>query len=165
MRILVISDTHIPAVTNALPEIIQEEAKKSDCCLHAGDFIVASVLQDLARLTKTYAVCGNMDSFDLKKDLPEKLILQFEDVKIGLIHGRGSPAALMDYIKKEFKAQSNELDMIVFGHTHYPLDKEMDGKIYFNPGSSTDKVFAPYPSYGILDINGKNIKRRIVKIG
>jgi hypothetical protein len=165
MRILVISDTHIPAVADVLPPIIQEEAKKSDYCLHAGDLIAASVLQDLSRLTKTYAVQGNMDNFDLKKDLPEKTVLQFEDVKIGLIHGRGSPATLMDFIKKEFKDQAKGLDMIVFGHTHYPLDKEMDGIIYFNPGSSTDKVFAPYASYGILEINGKNIKRRIVKIG
>ncbi|MFA5270932.1 MAG: metallophosphoesterase [Candidatus Omnitrophota bacterium] len=165
MRILVISDTHIPAVANELPAIIKEEAKNSDCCLHAGDLTVVSVLQDLSRLTKTYAVQGNMDSFDLKKDLLEKAVLQFEDVKIGLIHGRGSPVMLMEYIKKEFKQQSDELDMIVFGHTHYPLDREMDGKIYFNPGSSTDKVFAPYQSYGILEITGKNIKRRIVKIG
>jgi len=165
MRVLVISDTHVPAVAKELPLIIQEEAKKSDCCLHAGDFIVASILQDLSRLTKTYAVQGNMDSFDLKKDLPEKAVIELGDVKIGLIHGRGSPATLMDYIKKEFKQQSSELDMIVFGHTHYPLDKEIDGKIYFNPGSSTDRVFAPYPSYGILEIDGKNIKRRIVKIG
>jgi len=38
-------------------------------------------------------------------------------------------------------------------------------KIYFNPGSPTDTIFAPYQSYGILEINGKEIKRSIVKIG
>ncbi len=165
MRILIISDTHIPAVAKELPPIIKEEASKSDCCIHAGDLIVASVLDDLSRLTETYAVCGNMDSFDLKKDLPERTVIELEEVKIGLIHGRGSPATLMDYLKKEFKQQTKELNMIIFGHTHYPLDKEMDGLIYFNPGSPTDKIFAPYPSYGIIEIAGKNIKRRIVKIG
>ena len=41
----------------------------------------------------------------------------------------------------------------------------IDGKIYFNPGSPTDRVFAPYNSYGIIEIKDGKLKRRIVKIG
>ena len=44
-------------------------------------------------------------------------------------------------------------------------NKEIEGKIYFNPGSPTDKMFTPHLSYGILEINGKNLKRKVVKIG
>lgn len=164
MRALVISDTHIPIVTNDLPPVIIEEAKKSDCCIHAGDFVSIEVFEKLAKLTKVYAVHGNMDNLDIRDKFSEKNIIELEDTRVGLIHGRGSPATLIDYIKKEFCTELKKLDIIVFGHTHYPLDKVIEEKNYFNPGSPTDKVFAPYRSYGILEIEGKTIKRRIVKI-
>lgn len=165
MRILVISDTHIPIVANKLPPAVIEEAKKSNFCIHAGDFIAANVFDELSKITKTYGVLGNMDDCDLKNKLPEKQIIELGSIRLGLIHGRGSPATLMDYINMEFKQEINTLNMVIFGHTHHPLDKEIDGKIYFNPGSCTDRVFAPYPSYGVLEIDGQNIKRRIVKLG
>jgi len=165
VRILVISDTHIPAVADKLPAIVTEEAKKSDFCLHAGDFISDSVFYELSKITKTYGVLGNMDDSSLKGKLAEKQIIELGSIRLGLIHGRGSPAVLMDYINTEFRQELNTLNIIVFGHTHHPLDKEIGGRIYFNPGSCTDRVFALYPSYGILEIDGKNIKRRIVKLG
>ncbi|MBU0605662.1 MAG: metallophosphoesterase family protein, partial [Candidatus Omnitrophica bacterium] len=37
MRILVLSDTHIPRAAHALPDIIIDEIQKSDMVLHAGD--------------------------------------------------------------------------------------------------------------------------------
>ncbi|MCK9614561.1 MAG: metallophosphoesterase [Candidatus Omnitrophica bacterium] len=163
MRILVISDTHIPIVADKLPAVIIEEAKKSNFCIHAGDFVAASVFYELSKITKTYAVCGNMDNSDLRKELPEKQIIELGSIRVGLIHGRGSPAMLMDYINTEFKQELSTINIIIFGHTHNPLDKEIDGRIYFNPGSCTDRIFVPCPSYGILEIDGKNINRRIVK--
>jgi hypothetical protein len=165
VKILVVSDTHIPVVAEKLPQAVIEEAKKSDFCVHAGDFIAADVFYDLSKIVKTYGVLGNMDEPDLKGELPEKQIIELGDVHIGLIHGRGSPAMLMEYINTEFQKELNTLNMIIFGHTHHSLDKEVCGRIYFNPGSCTDRVFAPYPSYGILEIDGKNIKRRIVRLG
>ncbi|MFA5007715.1 MAG: metallophosphoesterase [Candidatus Omnitrophota bacterium] len=165
MRLLVISDTHIPVAAKQLPQQIIEEAKKSNFCIHAGDFISDSVFYELSKATKTYGVLGNMDDSSLKGKLPEKQIIEFGSVRLGLIHGRGSPATLMDYINTEFKQELSTLNIIVFGHTHHPLDKEIGGRIYFNPGSCTDIIFAPYPSYGILDIEGNNVKRRIVKLG
>jgi len=51
MRILVISDTHIPVAQKTLPRIILEEAKKASLCLHAGDLIVYDVFEKLNSLT------------------------------------------------------------------------------------------------------------------
>jgi putative phosphoesterase len=165
VKVLVISDTHIPVVANELPAVIIEQAKKSNCCIHAGDFTNREVLKNLESLTKIYAVSGNMDNPDICKQLPEKAIIELEGVRAGIIHGRGAPANLIDnYIKREFSDELKKIDIIIFGHTHYPTDKIVEEKIYFNPGSPTDTVFAPYRSYGILEIEGKNIKRRIIKI-
>jgi putative phosphoesterase len=164
VRILVISDTHIPIVARELPAIIEEEAAKSDCIIHAGDFVSLEVFECLSKIAKVYGVCGNMDNADVAKKFAEKQTIEIENIHLGLIHGRGSPSGLMEYIKKEFGKDFAKLDIVVFGHTHYPTNKEIGGKIYFNPGSATDKVFTPYRSYGILEISGKNIKRRLIEI-
>jgi len=165
MKVLVVSDTHIPVAASKLPSVIEKEAKTSDCCLHAGDFIDYSVFEKLSAWTKTYGVCGNMDNDTVREQLPQKQIIKLEKINLGLIHGGGSPHNLISYVNKEFSRRFDEIDIFIFGHSHYPLDKEINGKIYFNPGSSTDKILAPYRSYGILDINDSQIKRRIVKVG
>lgn len=165
MRVLVISDTHIPIAANKLPSIIEEEAKLSDCCLHGGDFVIYPVFKTLNTWTKVYGVYGNMDDSMVREKLPAKQIIKLEEITLGLIHGGGHPSNLIDYINKEFSKEFKDIDIFVFGHSHCPLDKVIDGKIYFNSGSPTDRTFAPYCSYGILEIEGKEIKRRIVRIG
>lgn len=164
MRVLVLSDTHIPVAAEKLPPIIEQEAKKSDYCLHAGDFITSDVFKELSGWTKTIGVHGNMDDDELRDELSDREIVKIADVTIGLTHGRGSPSNLLHCINTVFLDNTKNIDIFVFGHSHYPLNKEIDGKIYFNPGSPTDKTFAPYLSYGILDIEGKDLKRRIVKV-
>lgn len=164
MRALVISDTHIPVTKDKLPSIIEEELKNSDCCIHCGDFITYSVFETINSLCKIYGVYGNMDDDSVRERLPLKQIIKLEDVTLGIIHGKGHPNGLINYINTEFKDNFNEIDIFVFGHSHYPLDKAVDGKIYFNPGSCTDTAFAPYCSYGIFEINGRDVKRRLVKI-
>jgi len=165
MRVLVISDTHIPVSADKIPSVIEAEAKISDCCLHAGDFITNETLEILNSWIKTYGVHGNMDDVEIIEKLPAKQTIKLEDVTIGLIHGRGTPNKMIDYINHEFSQEFDKIDIFVFGHSHYPLNKEIEGKIYFNPGSPTDQIFTPYRSYGILEINGSQIKRKVVKIG
>jgi len=164
MRILVISDTHIPVSSDRLPSEIENEAKKCDCCLHAGDFITLDTFNTLSSLTKVYGVHGNMDDAAVIEKLPIKQTIKLEDITIGLTHGHGTPNNLINCIKFEFSKEYSKIDIFVFGHSHQPMNKEIDGKIYFNPGSPTDQIFTPYRSYGILEINGKAIKREVVKI-
>ncbi|MCK4519952.1 MAG: metallophosphoesterase [Candidatus Omnitrophica bacterium] len=165
MRILVISDTHIPTTAATLPAIIKKEAKASDCCLHCGDFITYPVYCALSQWVKVYGVHGNMDEKTLAGKLPEKQILKFSGITFALTHGGGHPKKILTYVQKEFAQEIKDIDVFVFGHSHNPLNEEIDGKIYFNPGSPTDTVFAPYRSYGIFEIEKGKLKRRIVKIG
>lgn len=164
MRILVISDTHIPVTAEKLPAIIEEEARKSDYCLHCGDFIAYSVFETLSSLTKTYGVCGNMDDDCVQERLPQKRIIKLPGLSIGLTHGSGHPDNIINCINKTFAEEFSAVDIFVFGHSHKPLNKKINGKIYFNPGSVLDKVFAEYRSYGILEVEDGSLKRRLVKI-
>ncbi len=165
MKILVISDTHIPIIADNLPSIIEHEAKNCDYCIHCGDFIAYSVFEKLKSWTKIHAVHGNMDEKITKKNLPEIKILKLESITLGITHGGGNPKNIIANVNNKFINNFQEIDIFLFGHSHLPLNDEINGKIYFNPGSPTDTIFAPYKSYGIIEINGKKIKRRLIKIG
>jgi len=164
MRILVISDTHVADTKKNLPQIILKEAKEASLCLHAGDLIIYDVFEKLNSLTKTVAVRGNMDIGETRKKLAEKEIIEIENIRIGLIHGQGAPSSLISFVEEKFRKEIKNLNIIVFGHSHHPLIEKRGKILYFNPGSPTDKFFAPYNSYGILEIEKGEIKPKIVKI-
>ena len=161
MRIIVLSDTHIPITTKSLPKKIIEELRISSLCLHCGDFVDISVVEEISKYVKLIGVRGNMDSPQVQKTFPDKQVITVEDIKIGLIHGGGSPFNILERVKKEL---GPNLDIYIFGHTHSPYNEICEGKIFFNPGSPTDKVFAKSNSYGILNVEAGEIKREIVKI-
>lgn len=160
MRILVLSDTHIPRAASELPEEIYGQIKNVDMILHAGDFVEKDIYEKLGQMKEMKAVCGNMDTANLRNILNPKEIIQIGKFKIGLIHGYGAPRDLIETVKKEFTG----VDAIVFGHSHVATNVTKGGVLFFNPGSPTDKVFATSNSYGILEVGEKKIEGRIVKL-
>lgn len=160
MKILVISDTHIPRTANDLPQKIYDEIPTVDMIMHAGDFVEKALYEKLSSMKKLIAVYGNMDSPTLHNILSAKEIVEAEGVKIGLIHGHGASRDLKETVRKEFKG----VDAIVYGHSHSSENVVKDKVLFFNPGSPTDKVFAATNTYGILEISGGRIEGRIVLI-
>ncbi len=162
MKIGVISDTHIPERAAGIPDEILYAFKKVDMIIHAGDLVEVGVLDQLKAVCPNLkAVCGNMDPEDIRKILPEKEIIKVGKFRIGVMHGQGHPDRLILAAEKLFK--QDKVDMVIFGHSHLPVNEERNGVIYFNPGSPTDTIFAPYKSYGIIEINDK-IEAKIVKL-
>lgn len=162
MKIGVVSDTHIPAVRHKLPVELIDGLKGCDLILHAGDLIEMWVLEDLKKISSVEAVYGNMDSPKVKSSLPEKKILEVAGKKLCLMHGYGSPVILVKTLKKELFAEKP--DIVVFGHSHNPMNEYVDGVLFFNPGSPTDTIFAPYKSYGVIEINEGKIKASIHRL-
>lgn len=160
MKIIVLSDTHIPRVAQDLPKLIYDEIRSADMVMHAGDFVDEELFEKLGKLKKLKAVCGNMDSAWLRRVLNTKEIITAEKVRIGLIHGYGAPRELVSTVRSEFQA----VDAIVFGHSHTALNTVKDGILLFNPGSPTDNVFAKVNSFGILEIKDKDIQGRIINL-
>jgi putative phosphoesterase len=161
-KIGVISDTHIPERAKTLPQKILDKFSRVDLIIHAGDFIEIEVLYTLQSLARVVAVAGNMDFLEVKSALKEKEIVQIEDIKIAITHGWGPPSHLVELLKKTFKREKP--NVIVFGHSHIPMNEISDNTLFFNPGSPTDKIFSPYNSYGILEVNGKKITGKIIKL-
>jgi putative phosphoesterase len=160
MRLIILSDTHITDRYDIIPPEIIEELKKTDLIIHAGDFISVDLYQRLKSLNPLKAVLGNMDAPELNKFLKEKETFTIQGFKIGLRHGFGKPENLLDNLKKSF---DNTYDVVIFGHSHNPFCEKIGNTLYFNPGSPTDKIFAPANSYGVLEID-KTIDARIIKL-
>ncbi|MFH1202287.1 MAG: metallophosphoesterase family protein [Candidatus Omnitrophota bacterium] len=160
MKIGVISDTHIPDRAKELPREVLNALCGVELILHAGDLVQISVLEELKKIAKVKAVCGNMDLPEVRDVLARKEIIEVGGFKIGLIHGWGPADKLPETIKNEF---SSKMDIIVFGHSHNPLNQVIKGTLFFNPGSPTDKAFSVYNSFGIININDKIIGE-IIKI-
>lgn len=158
IKIGILSDTHVSGPDERLRRIIDENFSGVDMIFHAGDLVDLSVL-DLFGEKDVRAVSGNMDTPRVKQALPERLIMDIQGFRIGLIHGWGSP----DGMEKKLVHQLGRLDCIVFGHTHAPVNQLIDGVRFFNPGSALDRRFAPFCSVGILEV-GDEITGSIIAL-
>lgn len=162
MRIGVISDTHIPDRAKEIPQKVLDDFKNVDMIIHTGDLVDLSVLDKLKTVCgNTRAVYGNMDSAEVRRKLPEKEIIEIANHRIGVMHGMGAPGKLVEFMAESFKNDS--VDLIIFGHSHTPLFEKRDNIFFFNPGTPTDKIFSPYNSYGIIEVNDK-IEAKIIRI-
>jgi uncharacterized protein len=161
MKIGVISDTHIVNKSEHLSGIILDVFKQMDMVIHAGDMVDLKVIDELkSACTSVIAVSGNMDQEAVIKKYPLKEIIEVAGYRIGIMHGSGSALHIITVLKDAF--QADRPDIIVFGHSHKPMNEFIDGVLFFNPGSATDFT-AEYNSYGIIEIN-KGINARIIKV-
>lgn len=160
MKIGVISDTHISSNHEGVPEDLLNKLRGVDLILHAGDLLVLGVLEDLREVAPVEAVAGNMDDPQVKEALPQQRIISLENVRIGLIHGWGSPMGLPERVMGEF---AEDVRVVVFGHSHRAYQRRMGEMLLFNPGSARRDLFSPVRSYGLLTIDGEQVEGEILR--
>jgi uncharacterized protein len=161
LKIGVLSDTHIQSVKQGI-DYLQALAKRHfadiEIILHAGDVVNPDILTALDDRT-VHVVRGNMDP--VVQGIPNRKIIEIGGFRIGLIHGWGAPDTLEERVLREFREE--RLDCVVFGHSHHPLCRRRDGVLLFNPGSPTDRRWAPFHSIGILEL-GDSIEGQIIRL-
>ena len=97
MLIAALSDTHLPRGARRLPEALTAALRGADLILHGGDFSALSVLEELRALgPPVQGVRGNADEPALHSLLPESLVVEAEEVRIGLVHIPGPAACRKD---------------------------------------------------------------------
>ena len=155
---VVLSDTHIRrGGTRRLPDAAYAHLESADVILHAGDILVAEVLDELRGFAPVHAVLGNNDA-ELFGVLPETESLVVEGVRIAMIHDSGPAAGRAGRMRRRFP----DADVVVFGHSHIPWDDEgVDGQRLFNPGSPTERRSQPNHTLGTLDLDGGRVVTRI----
>lgn len=160
--VLVIADTHIRrGSSRTLPQRVRELADAADVILHAGDIVVADVLDDLRGYAPVHAVLGNNDH-ELVGVLPETLRLDLGGVSVAMIHDSGPARGRVGRMRRRFP----HADLVVFGHSHIPWDTTDDGQVLFNPGSPTERRRQPHHTAGWLRLHsGRIVARRIEAVG
>ena len=162
MRVAVLSDTHAPHRWKRCPAAVAERLRGADVILHAGDVCTADVLAELAGFAPVRAVFGNNDGPDVVAwGAPETLELDLDGLRVAMIHDSGAAAGRTARMRRRFPAA----DLVVFGHSHIPLDRTGDGVRIFNPGSPTDRRRQPRGTMGILRIeHGRLVEATIVPV-
>jgi putative phosphoesterase len=153
MKIGVISDTH-----NFFDPQIPELFKGVEHIIHAGDVGSTAIISELEKIAAVTAIIGNTDSM-----LPLKEIEVFElgRHKFLLQHivQPDTPAVLLSD-----RVQREKPDVIVFGHTHKPFNKTIDGIWYFNPGYAGKARFGLERSVALLHFHRDKIKPEFLKL-
>jgi putative phosphoesterase len=154
-RLLLISDTHIPGRARRLPDAVLREADAADLIVHAGDWVTASVLDDLRQHGDVLGVYGNNDGEDLRAVLPEVARREVEGVRIAVVHETGQKQRREERMDVAYP----DADLLIFGHSHIPWDTTTPrGMRLLNPGSPTDRRRQPDHTFMTLELADGGIR-------
>jgi uncharacterized protein len=162
VRIVALADTHAPRRWRSCPPAVARHLRAADVILHAGDVCTAEVLDELAGYAPVHAVRGNNDGPDVAAwGAPAVAELDLDGVRVAMLHDSGPAAGRLRRLRRRFP----QADLVVFGHSHIPMDASGEGLRIFNPGSPTDRRRQPRGTLGVLHVEGGRLVRaRIVPV-
>ncbi len=161
MRVLVLADTHVPDHARALPASLAPHLEWAELILHAGDATSADVLVELSASAPVRAVVGNMDGWDVPGwGAAEQLELELEGVRVAMLHDSGARHGREARLRRRFP----DAGVIVFAHSHQPVNEVADGVRFLNPGSPTWKRRAPEPTVARLTLAGGRAEAELVPL-
>jgi uncharacterized protein len=144
-----LADTHAPRRWKSCPPRVAEHLHDADVILHAGDVCTAGVLDELSEFAPVHAVLGNNDGPDVAAwGAQETLELDLDGLRVAMIHDSGPADGRTARMRRRFP----DADLVVFGHSHIPMDRTGAGVRIFNPGSPTDRRREPHGTMGLLRV-------------
>ncbi|WP_328979691.1 metallophosphoesterase [Streptomyces canus] len=145
MRLLLMSDTHLPKRARQLPAPLLAELPHADVVLHAGDWVDTATLDLLeSRSARLVGVHGNNDGPELRARLPEVAYAELGGLHFAVVHETGAAQGR----EARCAARYPDADVLVFGHSHIPWDTTAPGGLrLLNPGSPTDRRRQPHCTY------------------
>jgi uncharacterized protein len=162
VRALVLADTHAPRRWRDCPPTVARHLRGVDLILHAGDVCTASVLDELSDYAPVRVVLGNNDGPDVAAwGAPETLELDLAGLAVAMVHDSGQTAGRIARLRRRFPSAQ----LVLFGHSHIPMDGAGDGVRIFNPGSPTDRRGQPAGTFGLLHIDdARLVEARIISV-
>lgn len=175
MRVGVLADTHLQDEDAArLAPLLRQVWGDIDLTLHAGDVTSPLVIEALGALAPTLVVAGNMDG---RESWPRVLIAPVGRYRVGLTHGdfmRVVPATLPPLWRRSgrfdkpalhayLRAQFDQVQAIVFGHTHHPHCQREGGVLFFNPGAFHGQA-GRLGSVGLLTADEQGLRAEVISL-
>lgn len=151
MRVLIVSDTH---GNHENLELVLKRERKFDLMIHLGDSETS--LRELNALVDCpiHIVAGNMDRDSL---LPLEKIIEVEGYRIMICHGHRANVNA-GLLRLEYMAREQEVDLVMYGHTHVPYLDVADDLTIVNPGSlSYPRPWGARPSYAVMTTDGDGV--------
>jgi putative phosphoesterase len=156
MKLLLISDTHLPVRAKKLPEPVWDAVDTADVVIHAGDWVNVELLDELTERAQRLIGCwGNNDGPELRKRLPEVARETLDGLRLAVVHETGGKQG------RELRAEKAypDVDLLVFGHSHIPWDTTSPrGLRLLNPGSPTDRRSQPYCTFQTATISSGRLE-------
>ncbi|HEY6858036.1 MAG TPA: metallophosphoesterase [Mycobacterium sp.] len=152
MRLLLLADTHVPRRARDLPAQVWDEVTRADVVVHAGDWVVPELLDELAEKAARLVACwGNNDGPVLRSRLPERADVVLDGLHLTVVHETGATAGREIRMSRRYP----DTDVLVFGHSHIPWDTTTStGLRLLNPGSPTDRRNQPFCTYMTARVEG-----------
>jgi uncharacterized protein len=147
VKIGVISDTHGLMRPQALQAL-----RGSELILHAGDIGAPTILEQLEAIAPVTAIRGNNDTDAWAMQIPERVDLELEGVRVHMLHN-----------VKELGA-TDGTRVVIAGHSHRPLIERRDGVMYLNPGSAGPRRFKFPISVASMTCSGGKVRARIIEL-
>ncbi|AQX83566.1 metallophosphoesterase family protein [Elizabethkingia bruuniana] len=160
-KILLLSDTH-----SYMDDRILSYAEQADEIWHAGDFGNTDVIEALQKIKPLKGVYGNIDGTEIRKEFPEVLRFQCEEVEVLMIHIGGYPGRYSPLAKAEINKQTPKI--FISGHSHIlkvMMDKERN-ILHINPGACGKVGWHKVRTMLRFTIDGSEIKDlEVIELG
>jgi uncharacterized protein len=159
MRVVALADTHAPRRWKSCPPLVAGQLRRADVILHAGDVCTAAVLEELSDYAPVLAVLGNNDGPDVARwGAPETLQTDLDGLRVAMLHDSGPAPGRLRRLRRRFPGAG----LVVFGHSHIPLDEAGEGIRIVNPGSPTDRRRQPHGTVAVLRIESGQLVEAVI---
>jgi putative phosphoesterase len=155
MKIGIISDTH-----GLLRAQVFDVFAGVEHILHAGDVGDDGILTELEAIAPVTAVWGNVDGWELRGRVPEVARVELGGVAVVMLHGMqlGSPTP------EKAAAAHPDAGLVVFGHSHRPLIRQVGSVLAVNPGSAGPRRFKDPVTVALAELEEGRVTARLVDL-
>jgi putative phosphoesterase len=154
---VIISDTHGDIYT---AKKVIARYPQIDGLIHLGDYYKdAHIIKSHYPELNVIMVPGNCD---FVFDTPTDSVFEVEGKRILITHGHlyNVKSGLENL---ERKAVNDDIDLVLFGHTHCPLQESRSNITFVNPGSIGNPRGTLSPTYALLEVSKNGLEVRILE--
>ncbi|MDX7080632.1 metallophosphoesterase family protein [Citrobacter freundii] len=101
------------------------------------------------------ATSCNNDQDSWADAIPERLTLRFGAIALHVLH---------DLKQLDIDPAAQGIDVVIAGHSHKPLHEKRNGVLYLNPGSAGPRRFKLPIGVGLLHIEGRQVRAKLITL-